>query len=198
MKKLFLFDLGNVLAKPLDNYDLYSKLNCKISYEEFEKYWLGNDLIIKSHMGLISDEVSIKELLKYCKSNLSIEDFYNIYNNLDSSLFLDTLEIINNLKRKGYKVGLLSNLRLMDYNRYKEKIEKLNFDYIFLSYKMNCIKPDYKMFKKVIYECNCEPSNIVFFDDNDENVISANNNGINCYKVTGYDIKKVFESNFNI
>lgn len=34
MDKVFLFDLGNVLAKPLDNSGLYDKLNCKITYEQ--------------------------------------------------------------------------------------------------------------------------------------------------------------------
>lgn len=198
MNRVFLFDLGNVLAHPIDDRDLYNKLNCQISYEKFEDYWLGNDLIIKAHMGKVSDEISIEELLKYCKSNLSVKDFYNTYNNLDTTLFLDTLEIINELKEKGYKIGLLSNLRLMDYNRYKEQIEKLKFDYMFLSYEMNCIKPDTEIFKKVIYECNCEPSDIVFFDDNEKNVEAAKNNGINCYQVTGNNIKEIFESDFNI
>ena len=66
------------------------------------------------------------------------------------------------------------------------------------SYEMNCIKPDDKIFKKVICKCNCSSSDIVFFDDNDRNVIAARSNGISCYKATGYDIKKVFESNFDI
>lgn len=198
MKKVFLFDLGNVLAYPIDSKLLYQKLNCKIPYKEFEIYWLGNDLIIKAHKGLVSDDISIKELLNYCKTNLSVEDFYNVYNNLDTSLFLDTVEIINKLKANGYRVGLLSNLRLMDYDRYKEKIEEIDFDYLFLSYEMNSLKPDDKIFKKVIESCNCKPSEIVFFDDNERNVIAANRNGINCYKTSGYNIKKVFEEIFNV
>ena len=82
MEKVFLFDLGNVLAKNLDDYELYKQLNCKISYQQFEEYWLSNELVIKAHEGLVSDEIHIKELLKYCKSDLSITDFYNIYKNL--------------------------------------------------------------------------------------------------------------------
>ncbi len=196
MSKIFLFDLGNVLAYPIDNKVLYNKLNCKISYKDFEEYWLCNDLIIKSHMGLVSDDVSIRELLKYCKSNLSIKDFYKIYNDLDATFFSDTLEIIKQLKEKGYKVGLLSNLRLIDYNRYNNKIEKIKFDYIFLSYEMKCLKPNDEIYKKVINDCNCNPNDIVFFDDNDKNVIAAKNNGINCYKVTGNNIKNIFKLYF--
>ncbi len=193
-KKVFLFDLGNVVACPIDNKILYNHLNCKISYEEFEKYWLCNDLIIKSHMGFVSDDLSISELLKYCKSDVSVEQFYKIYNHLDSSFFSDTLDIIDYLKENGYKVGLFSNLRLMDYNRYRTKIKDIHFDYLFLSYEMGCIKPEDTIFKKVIYTCACAPHDIIFFDDNDRHVIAARNNGISSYKATGDTIKKIFES----
>lgn len=198
MYKVFLFDLGNVLAHPINDQDLYNKLHCKIDYEEFEKYWLENDLIIKAHMGLVSDEVSIKELLQYCKSDVTMEEFYKIYNDLDATLFLDTLKIIDCLKDKGYKVGLFSNLRLMDYNRYKEKIERIGFDYLFLSYEMHCIKPDDEIFKKVIQECDCNSDNIAFFDDNGRNVKAVKRNGLHCYQVTGHTIQEMFQSNFSI
>ena len=154
MKKIFLFDLGNVLAKSLDDYSLYNKLNCKISYDKFLKYWWGDDLVLKAHMGLATDDEHVEALLKFCKSDLSIKQFYEIYNSLDNSLYDDTIEIINDLKNKGYKVGLLSNLRLMDYKRYKKQIEKINFDYIFLSYEMKCIKPSKDIYVQVIDKLN--------------------------------------------
>ena len=130
MDRIFLFDLGNVLAKSLDDYGLYNKLNCKISYYEFLQYWWGDDLVLKAHMGLATDDEHVEALLKFCKSDLSIKQFYEIYNGLDNSLYDDTVEIINDLKNKGYKIGILSNLRLMDYKRYKQQIEKINFDYL--------------------------------------------------------------------
>jgi len=133
MDKIFLFDLGNVLAKRLDDYNLYNKLNCKISYEDFLKYWWGDDLVIKAHMGVITDDEHVEALLDFCKSDLSVNEFYEIYNRLDNSLYSDTVQIIKELKSMGYKIGLLSNLRLMDYKRYEEKIKRINFDYVFLS-----------------------------------------------------------------
>ena len=198
MDKVFLFDLGNVLAKPLDNHELYNKLNCKITYEQFEKYWFENDLVIKAHEGLVLDKVHIDALLKYCRSNLSIDDFYKIYNNLDNSLYIDTIKIIKELKEKHYKIGLLSNLRLMDFNRYKEQLEQLNFDYMFLSYKMKCIKPNNVIYKKVISTIGIKPQNIIFFDDNERNVQGALKCGITAYLVTGDTIKDFIENNFVI
>lgn len=192
MDKVFLFDLGNVIAKSLDNCELYNKLNCKIAYEQFEEYWFGDDLVIKAHMGLVKDDKHIEALLKFCKSNLSIDEFYEIYNNLDKSLYIDTVEIIKELKNNGYKVGLLSNLRLMDYKRYEEEIKKINFDYVFLSYEMKCIKPSKDIYLQVIETLNCEANKIIFFDDNEKNIIGAKSLGINSYQVTGENIKKKF------
>ena len=192
MDRIFLFDLGDVLVKFLDDYDLYNKLNCKISYDEFLPYWWGDDLVIKAHMGLATDDEHVEALLKFCKSDLSISEFYEIYNNLDKSLYNDTVQIINELKNKGYKVGLLSNLRLMDYKRYEEQIKKIDFDYVFLSYEMKCIKPSKDIYLQVINTLNCEANNIIFFDDNERNVMGAKAVGINAYQVTGKNIKEVF------
>lgn len=198
MKKIFLFDLGNVLVKSLDDYGLYNKLNCKIPYDEFLKYWWGDELVLKAHMGLTTDDEHVEALLKFCKSDLSIKQFYEIYNSLDKSLYDDTIEIINVLKNKGYKVGLLSNLRLMDYKRYKQQIEKINFDYIFLSYEMKCIKPSKDIYVQVIDKLKCESYEIIFFDDNEKNVNGAKLVGINAYQATGKNIKEVFEKIINM
>ena len=198
MDRIFLFDLGNVLAKSLDDYGLYNKLNCKISYDEFLQYWWGDDLVLKAHMGLATDDEHVEALLKFCKSDLSINQFYEIYNSLDNFLYDETMEIINELKNKGYKVGLLSNLRLMDYKRYEEQIKKINFDYLFLSYEINCIKPSNDIYLQVIDALDCEADNIIFFDDNQKNVNGAKQLGINAYQVTGENIKEIFYKIINI
>ena len=198
MDRIFLFDLGNVLAKSLDDYYLYNKLNCKNPYNEFLQYWWSDDLVLKAHMGLATDDEHVEALLKFCKSDLSINQFYEIYNSLDNSLYDETLEIINELKNKGYKVGLLSNLRLMDYKRYEEQIKKINFDYLFLSYEIKCIKPSSDIYLQVIDALDCEADNIIFFDDNQKNVNGAKQLGINAYQVTGENIKEIFYKIINI
>ena len=198
MDRIFLFDLGNVLAKSLDDYGLYNKLNCKISYDEFLQYWWSDDLVLKAHMGLVTDDEHVEALLKFCKSDLSINQFYEIYNSLDNSFYDETMEIINELKNKGYKVGLLSNLRLMDYKRYEEQIKKINFDYLFLSYELKSIKPSSDIYLQVINALNCEADNIIFFDDNQKNVNGAKQLGINAYQVTGENIKEIFYKIINI
>ena len=158
----------------------------------------GDDLVLKAHMGLVTDDEHVEALLKFCKSDLSINQFYEIYNSLDNSFYDETMKIINELKNKGYKVGLLSNLRLMDYKRYEEHIKKINFDYLFLSYELKSIKPSSDIYLQVINALNCEADNIIFFDDNQKNVNGAKQLGINAYQVTGENIKEIFYKIINI
>ena len=119
MDRIFLFDLGNVLAKSLDDYYLYNKLNCKIPYNEFLQYWWSDDLVLKAHMGLATDDEHVEALLKFCKSDLSINQFYEIYNiaekyyqnNLNTSLGLEAKSYLHNRGIddeliKHFKIGL--------------------------------------------------------------------------------------------
>lgn len=149
-------------------------------------------------MGFALDDDHIEALLKFCKSDLSIKQFYEIYNSLDNSLYDDTIEIIKKLKNIGYKVGLLSNLRLMDYKRYEKQIKNINFDYIFLSYEMKCIKPSKDIYLQVINTLNCEADKIIFLDDNEKNVNGAKSVGINAYQAAGENIKEVLNKIIHI
>ena len=99
------------------------------------------------------------------------------------------VEYIGNLKRKGYSVGILSNLRLMDFSRYRESIIQIKFDYLFFSYEMKAIKPSKDIYLPVINTLKCEPNDIIFFDDSLENVNAARNMEINAYQINRADIR---------
>lgn len=194
MAEVFLFDLGGVLSKPIDDYELYCNLHCKVSYSTFLNYWWYDDLVIQAHKGLVSDEKHVGSLLDFCKSDITIDEFYKMYQNLDNSLYDRTVEFINNLKSVGYKVGILSNLRLMDFNRYKERLQQIGFDYYFLSYELKEIKPSKEIYQKVLQNLRCIPSDVVFFDDKLENVNAAKAVGMCAYLVTGNEINQFSEN----
>ena len=78
------------------------------------------------------------------------------------------------------------------------QIKKINFDYLFLSYEIKCIKPSNDIYLQVIDALDCEADNIIFFDDNQKNVNGAKQLGINAYQVTGENIKEIFYKIINI
>lgn len=190
MNKIVLFDLGNVLLKPFSIPFLYERLNLKVDYETFRSYWSDGEDAQELHKGNISLEEYVKRLSLYAGQKIVYEDFVEIYHQCKRVLFADTLEVVSSVQKKGYRVGILSNLRKIDWELVNSKYDMHMFDFFFLSYEMHLLKPDKAIYKQVIETLGVEPENIYFFDDLEENVLGARELGIQAYCVTGETIKE--------
>lgn len=194
--KYFVFDLGGVLSVPMVSKKLYEQLEWKVSYDEFLDKFNNSAESIKVHKGEISTKEFFEYLKRYMNDNITLEEFKNIYVN-NNEFFNDTIETIKKLKNLGYKVYLLSNLKEIDYEKFIKHFNASIFDEMFLSFKLDMLKPNDDIYQYVINKLNANPENIYFFDDNKENVDGAIRNGINAYLVTGETVKKVVEGILN-
>ena len=194
--KYFVFDLGGVLSVPMVSKKLYEQIKWKVSYDEFLDKFNNSAESIKVHKGEISTKDFFEYLKGYMDDDITLEEFKNIYVN-NNKFFTDTIEIIKKLKNLGYKVYLLSNLKEIDYEKFIKHFDVLIFDEMFLSFKLDMLKPNDDIYQYVINKLNTKPENIYFFDDNKENVDGAIRNGINAYQVTGETVKKVVEGILN-
>lgn len=194
--KYFVFDLGGVLSVPMVSKKLYEQIKWKVSYDEFLDKFNNSEESIKVHKGEISTKDFFEYLKGYMDDDITLEEFKNIYVN-NNKFFNDTIEIIKRLKKLGYKVYLLSNLKEIDYEKFIKHFDVSIFDEMFLSFKLDMLKPNDDIYQYVINKLNANPENIYFFDDNKENVDGAIRNGINAYQVTGETVKKVVEEILN-
>ena len=194
--KYFVFDLGGVLSVPMVSKKLYEQIKWKVSYDEFLDKFNNSAESIKVHKGEISTKEFFEYLKRYMNDNITLEEFKNIYVN-NNEFFNDTIETIKKLKNLGYKVYLLSNLKEIDYEKFIKHFDVSIFDEMFLSFKLDMLKPNDDIYQYVINKLNTKPENIYFFDDNKENVDGAIRNGINAYQVTGETVKKVVEGILN-
>lgn len=194
--KYFVFDLGGVLSVPMVSKKLYEQIKWKVSYDEFLDKFNNSEESIKVHKGEISTKEFFEYLKGYMNDNITLEEFKNIYVN-NNEFFNDTIETIKKLKKLDYKVYLLSNLKEIDYEKFIKHFDVSIFDEMFLSFKLDMLKPNDDIYQYVINKLNANPENIYFFDDNKENVEGAIKNGINAYKVTGETVKKVVEEILN-
>ncbi|MDD5192726.1 MAG: HAD family phosphatase [Candidatus Nanoarchaeia archaeon] len=85
-----------------------------------------------------------------------------------------TREIIESLKEKGYRLGLLSvhTKEWIDYCDTKFDYHKL-FDSISYSFEVGISKPDIKAYEFILKKLKEKPENCLFIDDNEENLVSA-------------------------
>ncbi|MEK7528088.1 MAG: HAD-IA family hydrolase [Patescibacteria group bacterium] len=61
------------------------------------------------------------------------------------------------------------------------------FDVQIFSYEVGDMKPDPKIFQTLIDKPGCLPADIVFTDDKNQNVLSAQSLGINAFVYQGFD-----------
>lgn len=110
--------------------------------------------------------------------NISIEDLKeSVRKNFKE--VRGTRKIIEGLRQKGYKLGLLSN-HVKEWVEYCE--EKLSytslFDVVSYSFEALVCKPDKEAFKIILHKLQSKPKQTLFIDDQPKNIKTAEELGI--------------------
>lgn len=198
MIKNIVFDIGNVILN-FNLEDVLPKFTDNKSEQQFiidniinSPEWLGNSLI---DTGYISKEEAIsivQDRTNHEKDDL-ISNFWNNYN--DFSLVDDrVIKLIKNLKLKGYKIFLLSNINEHTFmNVNKSGLFNIVDGYI-LSYIEHQVKPYKAIYKTLINRYSLLPTETLFIDDNQNNINTAQELGFVSKKVKPDSYESVFNS----
>jgi len=173
--KAIIFDFGGV-------YFTYSKelrlkaLRKKLGIEEeiIEKAW--SKYIDDYNKGRISEG----EFWKRFKRDLGLRITNQELRRTILSIFRPIKPVHKLVKelRKNFKVGLLTDQsKWLDILDKKYKIYK-NFDRVVVSYKVGAIKPNKKIYRIALKKLGVRPEEIVFIDDDKENVEGARRVGM--------------------
>lgn len=188
MEEAYVFDMGGVIKESFDLEKFYLNIEAQVEFKDFKKYYEENILVAEN--GNITSSEFLHRILKYSLSTKTMEEAKKIYGKCTGNLYDDTMNIIHTIKEKGKKVYLLSNLKQIDFDYLKQKLDINIFEEVFLSYRLRCMKNDTKIFQILINELKINPNNIYFFDDKEENVNNAKKIGINAHQVDGKNIKE--------
>lgn len=200
MIKNIILDIGGILAddgaKKYQNERYKDKLNLpfdeiryigKIAFgSTFNQCLLGNETIKNHISNIVNDNPKYKDELIYMLEPKLYSETYPIIE--------ETLKYIYLLKDKGYKIYFLSNITLESYEYMKHILD--DFDGGVYSYQEHFIKPNKEIYKRIIDKYNLEKEECVFFDDNIENVKSANEFGLKSFVFKNIsDIEEVLKDN---
>jgi len=179
MIKNIVFDLGNVLLsfKPLEH--LRNKVADEGKIEQLHKEIFSSEEWLMLDRGVITEEEAIdrlcnrnphnSELIKLCMDN-----WYEILTPIE-----ETVEILKEVKARGYNTFVLSNFHLLAYEDVIKRCDFFKyFDGGIISYKENLLKPESEIYEKLILKYDINPGETIFIDDTKVNLEGAEKLGL--------------------
>lgn len=174
MYKNIIFDIGNVLLDFKPKEYLKTKIIEADKILEIHKEIFESQEWVMLDMGTITEEEAKKTLINRSRNNghlieLAFKDWYNMLTPIEGSV-----EILKELKDKGYKVYFLSNFHLLAFENVTQRNSFFQlFDGGVVSYKENKLKPEKEIYKRIIEEYKIKPEESIFIDDVQANIEGA-------------------------
>lgn len=198
MVKNIIFDIGNVILNFDLNYIL-PKFTENSDEQDFivdniinSPEWLGYSLIDTGYITKENAIAIVQDRTNHKNDNL-IESFWNNYNNY-SLVDNRVIELIKNLKLRGYKIYLLSNINEHTFiNVEKSGLFNIVDGYV-LSYKEHQVKPYVAIYETLLNRYELMASECLFIDDNEKNIKTAQELGFITRKVLSDNYESVLES----
>lgn len=113
-----------------------------------------------------------------------------------TKLYPYTIPLLKQLKNLGYKTALVSNSSVFAVKQVKKKTKILRFiDYPIFSFEVGVIKPDLRIYKRLLAISGCEPGEVIMVGEKiNDDVIPAKQIGIKAILFkTIEQLKKDFE-----
>lgn len=180
----FIFDMGNVLIdynpfrimeQIVGDWEIMPEI---MAVTVFSPLWMELD------KGSISQEEAVKRMISQAPKYQ--EQIQAVMDRWDETLLPipGMLELVTRLKEKGYGLHLLSNASLRFY-RYADRFPVMQLmGSINVSASMGLIKPDPRIYQRVLAEQGLSPEACLFVDDLKENIQGAEGCGIQGYRFT--------------
>ncbi len=202
-EKIVIFDWGGVVEshkKGEYNIDvaienLIKHFNPKETENIVERYYSRSIELGVKDIRNINDELWFEYLNEEFNLNCTPEEFYECYiKEFDKvEYYKNVVNFAHSLKDK-CKIGILSNLGSLDKQRLDKQVNLKQFDYVWLSFELECRKPEEKIYKIVEKDCKLKPEKILFIDDCKENIETAQKLGWNTCNATGEELDFIKEN----
>lgn len=192
--KWLLFDLGGVLAEYVGTKKLINWMAKPVSEEDLYRCWLFSPSVRAFESGRISPVVFAEAVISELGLSVHPDKFLKEFPNFVTGYYRGADELLSSLSTR-YSLALLSNTNSPQWEKLcgMSDIASL-FKKLFLSFKTGYMKPDRGAYLNVVSRTGCDPSQILFFDDNPDNVRGALDAGIEGVLVKGFeDMRRIIK-----
>ena len=188
------FDLGGVvLALSLEGaIKSFERIGLKDARQRLDAFQ-QKGLFAELESGLINTEQFRTELSRLVGRELTMQECYDAWHGYVDHVPQRNLEMLQHLRRKGYKVCLLSNTNPFmmmwadkDSDGQGHPIGHF-FDRMYLSYECGMMKPSPKIFEMMLEGQQAKAEETLFVDDLEANCLAAMRNGWHTFQNKEFD-----------
>lgn len=177
--KAMIFDLGNVIIS-FSHEKMYSQIAevCELSIEDIQELFIQDRIGLQFECGRISTEEILSLLSEKAKKKLDLTTLIKASSDI-FSYRPEMVHLLKKLKGQGYPLLLLSNTNEVHYQFLKSHFDFFPlFDHLILSFKVEAVKPELKIFEHTLEKASCQPEECYYIDDIPEYVQVAEELGI--------------------
>jgi len=204
MIKLIVFDLWDTLAYKdtfiRSTLQIFKKIKILIPYDKFVKIYEQSVQTKKWGSKYDAYKNLCKNLgIETSDRNIKLIMFIRDRAEAKTKLFPHTLSMLKQLKKQGYKIGLISNTSTFSIEPLK-KTKLLDYiDYPLFSFDVGIIKPNPKIFKILLKKSKCKPEEAIMIGDTfEDDILPAKNIGMNTILFKNYKNLQKKLSEFSI
>ncbi|MDV7103095.1 HAD family phosphatase [Vibrio sp. TH_r3] len=183
MCEVILFDLGRVVVD-LGPSPIPKSWLSKHNYAQVEP-WLSSQVGRQFEKGQITAFEFVTQLKQQFMLSQSNEEIIDAFIQWPIGIYPNLINVLIQL-RENYHLAVLSNTNELHFPRLIEEFAIAEyFDTIFVSHHMHKAKPDIEAFEYVLQVLDVSADNVLFLDDNQQNIQAAKSLGINSVQVCG-------------
>lgn len=202
MIKNIVFDIGGVLVdfhpiKTLMDMGLSQEQAEELNQKAFAPIWDELD------RGVMNREDVFAQMIKNTPVNMkkTAEQFLTneIFKTVTSRQY--SADWLKNLKKNGYKIYLLTNYPdfMFEYHWKNTFTFSDSVDGKIVSGIEKVMKPDHRIYERLLEEYGLVPSESLFIDDREENVTAAQQTGISAIRFTAFEeVNSLMQKKFKI
>ncbi len=119
--------------------------------------------------------------------DISDEAIQEAYGDFLVEIPLHKLQLLGQLRERGYRIYALSNInevvlpKVLSLFEADGKSADYYFDKMYLSFEMQSLKPDHKIYEMLMTDSGVVPAETLFIDDSERNILSGSQLGFNVY-----------------
>lgn len=176
-----LFDIGGVLIELNGLPSLAKLLNSRQSHDEIYKKWMASPAVIAHETGKLSSDTFAEQVVKDLNIDLSPDAFMANFATWIVGTFPNTFDLLEAIPPT-LTVAALSNTSAAHWVHVESTGLTKQLDHLFLSHEIGHLKPDHQAFQAAVDGLQLPAEEIIFFDDNIDNVHAANAFGLKAHQ----------------